>query len=178
MDLSFQTQKLLRHRYKRVFQNKLDESGVVIRNKAQLVAQGYNQEEGIDYDETYTLVARLEAIRILLAYSCFQNFKLYQMDLKRTFLNEYISEEVYVTQPPGFENHEFPKHIYKPTKALYGLKQAPRAWYERLSKFLINNDFSQGKLDMTLFIKSEKKDLLLIQIYVDDIIFSATNDSM
>ncbi|GJY23046.1 retrovirus-related pol polyprotein from transposon TNT 1-94, partial [Tanacetum coccineum] len=110
-----------------VFRNKLDENGIVSRNKARLVAQGYNQQEGIDYDETYALVARLESIRILLAYACALDFKLFQMDVKSAFLNGFINEEVYVAQPPGFIDFEKPDHVYKLKKALYGLKQAPKA---------------------------------------------------
>nr|GEV91833.1 copia protein [Tanacetum cinerariifolium] len=107
--------------------NKLDENGVVSRNKARLVEQCYNQQEGIDYDETYALVARLESIRILLAYACDLDFKLFQMDVKSAFLNGFINEEVYVAQPPGFIDFEKPNHVYKLKKALYGLKQAPKA---------------------------------------------------
>ena len=110
-----------------VFRNKMDENSIVIRNKARLVAQGYNQEEGIDYDETYAPVARLEAIRMLLAFGCYKNIKLYQMDVTSAFLNGYINEEVYVEQPPDFENHKYEDHVFKLSKALYGLKQAPRA---------------------------------------------------
>ena len=110
-----------------VFRNKMNEQGVITRNKARLVAKGYNQEEGIDYDETYAPVARLEAIRMLLAFASFMNFKLYQMDVKSAFLNGFIEEEVYVEQPPGFENFEFSNHVFKLSKALYGLKQALRA---------------------------------------------------
>ncbi|GJV75369.1 retrovirus-related pol polyprotein from transposon TNT 1-94 [Tanacetum coccineum] len=113
-----------------VFRNKLDENGVVSRNKARLVAQGYNQQEGIDYDETYAPVARLESIRILLAYACALDFKLFQMDVKSAFLNGFINEEVYVAQPPGFIDFEKPDHVYKLKKALYGLKQAPKACEE------------------------------------------------
>ncbi|GJY64355.1 retrovirus-related pol polyprotein from transposon TNT 1-94 [Tanacetum coccineum] len=120
-----------------VFRNKLDENGIVSRNKARLVAQGYNQQEGIDYDETYALVARLESIRILLAYACALDFKLFQMDVKSAFLNGFINEEVYVAQPPGFIDFEKPDHVYKLKKALYGLKQAPKAWYDRLKAFLL-----------------------------------------
>ncbi|GJT44087.1 retrovirus-related pol polyprotein from transposon TNT 1-94 [Tanacetum coccineum] len=109
-----------------VFRNKLDENGIVSRNKARLVAQGYNQQEGIDYDETYAPVARLESIRILLAYACALDFKLFQMDVKSAFLNGFINEEVYVAQPPGFIDFEKPDHVYKLKKALYGLKQAPK----------------------------------------------------
>ncbi|KAK2369267.1 putative mitochondrial protein [Trifolium repens] len=110
-----------------VFKNKLAENGIIVRNKARLVAQGYNQEEGIDFDDTFAPVARLEAIRLLLAYACSLNFQLYQMDVKSAFFNGYIHEEVYVKQPPGFEDFKNPSHVYKLKKALYGLKQAPRA---------------------------------------------------
>ncbi|GJW53170.1 retrovirus-related pol polyprotein from transposon TNT 1-94 [Tanacetum coccineum] len=110
-----------------VFRNKLDENGIVSRNKARLVAQGYNQQEGIDYDETYALVARLESIRILLAYACALDFKLFQMDVKSAFLNGFINEDVYVAQPLGLIDFEKPDHVYKLKKALYGLKQAPKA---------------------------------------------------
>ncbi|KAH9763753.1 hypothetical protein KPL70_001275 [Citrus sinensis] len=159
-----------------VFRNKMDESGVVVRNKARLMAQGYNQEEGIDFDETFAPVARLESIRMLLAYACHKDFILYQMDVKSAFLNGYIMEEVYVKQPPGFENEKFPDHVYKLSKALYGLKQAPRAWYDRLKNFLLDNDFSMGKADTTLFVKHKNQDILIVQIYVDDIIFGSTNE--
>ena len=127
----------------------MDENGIIIRNKARLVAQGYNQQEGIDYEETFAPVARLEAIRMLLAFACHKNFILYQMDVKSAFLNGFINEEVYVEQPPGFESFNFPNHVFKLKKALYGLKQAPRVWYERLSKFLISSGFKMGKIDTT-----------------------------
>ncbi|GKV30776.1 hypothetical protein SLEP1_g39556 [Rubroshorea leprosula] len=159
-----------------VFRNKLDENGHVVRNKARLVAKGYSQEEGIDYDETYAPVARLESIHMLCAFACHMNMKLFQMDVKSAFLNGFIKEEVYVEQPPGFEDPYFPDHVFKLSKALYGLKQAPRAWYERLSGFLIEKGFSRGRVDTTLFIKHHEKDFLIVQIYVDDIIFGATNE--
>jgi cobalamin biosynthesis protein CobT len=113
-----------------VFRNKQDEHGVVTRNKAQLVAKGYSQVEALDFDETYVPVARLESIQILLAYATYHGFKLYQMNVKSAFLNGPIKEGVYVEQPPGFEDSEYPNHVYKLSKALYQLKQAPRAWYE------------------------------------------------
>jgi hypothetical protein len=112
-----------------VFRNKQDEHGVVKRNKARLVAKGYSQVEGLDFGETYAPVTRLESICILLAYPTYHGFKLYQMDVKSAFLNGPIKEEVYVEQPFGFEDSEYPNHVYKLSKALYGLKQAPRAWY-------------------------------------------------
>nr|GEY30336.1 retrovirus-related Pol polyprotein from transposon TNT 1-94 [Tanacetum cinerariifolium] len=112
-----------------VFRNKLDENGVVSRNKARLVTQGY-QQEGIDYDETYAPVARLESIRILFAYACALDIKLFQMDVKSAFLNGFINEEVYVAQPSRFINSAKVNHVYKLKKALYGLKQAPKAWFD------------------------------------------------
>ena len=107
-------------------------------------------------------VARLEAIRLLLAFACAKDFKLFQMDVKSAFLNGYINEEVYVAQPPGFESHEYLDHVYKLKRALYGLKQAPRSWYERLSKFLLDQGYSRGKVDTTLFIKRQGKHLILV----------------
>lgn len=160
-----------------VFKNKLDEPAIILKNKARLVAKGYNQEECIDYEETYAPVARLEAIQVLLAFACIKGFKLYQMDVKSAFLNGYIMEEVYVEQSPGFKDDLKPYHVFKLKNALYGLKQAPRAWYKRLSKFILDQDFVRGKADTTLFIKCNKDDILVVQIYVDDIIFSATNES-
>ncbi|GJZ58683.1 retrovirus-related pol polyprotein from transposon TNT 1-94, partial [Tanacetum coccineum] len=161
-----------------VFRNKLDENGVVSRNKDRLVAQGYNQQEGIDYDETYALVARLESIRILLAYTCALDFKLFQMDVKSAFLNGFINEEVYVAQPPGFIDLEKPDHVYKLKKALYCLKQAPKAWYDRLKAFLIKHEYKMGMVDNTLFTKKKSSNLIIVQIYVDDIIFGSTYQDM
>ncbi|WKA05580.1 hypothetical protein VitviT2T_023541 [Vitis vinifera] len=145
-----------------VFINKMDENCIIVRNKARLVAQGFNQEEGIYYEETFALVARLEAIRMLLAFVCFKNFVLYQMDVKNAFLNDFINEEVYVEQPLDFQSFNFPNHVFKLKKTFYGLKQAPRAWYERLSKFLLKRAFKMGKIDTTLFIKTKENDMLLV----------------
>ncbi|GKD11906.1 retrovirus-related pol polyprotein from transposon TNT 1-94 [Tanacetum coccineum] len=114
---------------KKVFMNKRDKTGIVIKNKARLVAQGYNKQKGIDYDGTFAPVARLEAVRIFLAFATYMNFIVYQIDVKSSFLNGKLKEEVYVKQPPGFQSNEFPNHVCKLYKALYGLKQAPRAWY-------------------------------------------------
>ena len=158
-----------------VFRNKQDEDGLVVRNKARLVAQGFSQVEGLDFGETFAPVARLESIRILLAFaSCF-DIKLFQMDVKSAFLNGEISELVFVEQPPGFEDPINPDHVYKLSKALYGLKQAPRAWYERLRDFLVSKGFKIGKIDSTLFTKVLNDDFFVCQIYVDDIIFGSTN---
>ncbi|GJS61779.1 putative ribonuclease H-like domain-containing protein [Tanacetum coccineum] len=161
-----------------VFRNKKDERGIVIKNKARLVAQGYTQEEGIDYDEVFAPVARIEAIRLFLAYASFKDFVVYQMDVKSAFLYGKIKEEVYVCQPPGFEDLDFPDRVYKVEKALYGLHQAPRAWYETLSTYLLDNGFQRGKIDKTLFIRRDKGDILLVQVYVDDIIFGSTKKSL
>jgi len=161
-----------------VFRNKLNEQGEVTRNKARLVAQGYSQQEGIDYTETFAPVARLEAIRLLLSYAINHGIILYQMDVKSAFLNGVIEEEVFVKQPPGFEDLKHPDHVFKLKKSLYGLKQAPRAWYDRLSNFLIKNDFKRGQVDTTLFRRTLEKDILVVQIYVDDIIFGSTNASL
>ncbi|GKC45751.1 putative ribonuclease H-like domain-containing protein [Tanacetum coccineum] len=132
--------------------NKKDERGIVIKNKARLVVQGYTQQEGINYDEVFSLVARIKAIRLFLAYASFKDFMVYQMDFKSAFMYEKIEEEVYVCQPPGFEDLDFPDRVYKIEKALYGLHQAPRAW--------------------------DKGDILLVQVYVDDIIFSSIKKSL
>ncbi|GJR36581.1 retrovirus-related pol polyprotein from transposon TNT 1-94 [Tanacetum coccineum] len=134
-----------------------------------------NKEEGIDYDETFAPVARMEAIKIFLAFATYMNFKVYQMDVKSAFLNGKLKEEVYVKQPPGFESSKFTDYVCKLDKALYGLKQAPKAWYETLSTFLIQNKFTRGRMDNTLFIYKSKGEVLIVQVYVDDIIFSSTS---
>ncbi|GJT52767.1 retrovirus-related pol polyprotein from transposon TNT 1-94 [Tanacetum coccineum] len=161
-----------------IYKVKLDELGGILKNKARLVARGYRQEEGIDFEESFALVARLEAIRIFLAFAAHMNMVVYQMDVKTAFLNGNLREEVYVSQPDGFVDKDKPNHVYKLKKALYGLKQAPRAWYDMLSSFLISQDFSKGSVDPTLFIHIEGKELLLVQIYVDDIIFAASTPEL
>nr|GEU59196.1 copia protein [Tanacetum cinerariifolium] len=161
-----------------VFRNKKDERGIMIKNKARLVAQGHSQEEGIDYDEVFAPVARIEAIRLFLAYASFMGFMVYQMDVKSAFLYGAIEEEVYVCQPPGFEDLDYPNKVYKVVKAFYRLYQAPRAWYETLANYLLENGFQRGKIDQTLFIKKQKGDILLVQVYVDDIIFGSTNKEL
>ncbi|GKD52050.1 putative ribonuclease H-like domain-containing protein, partial [Tanacetum coccineum] len=158
--------------------NKKDKIGIVTRNKARLVAQGYTQEEGIDYDEVFTPVGRIEAIRLFLAYDSFKDFVVYQMDVKSTFLYGNIEEEVYVCQPPGFEDPDFPDRVYKIEKALYGQHQAPRAWYKTLLTYLLDNGFQRGKIDKTLFIKRYKGDILLVQVYMNDIIFCLTKKEL
>ncbi|GKD56110.1 putative ribonuclease H-like domain-containing protein, partial [Tanacetum coccineum] len=129
---------------------------------------GHTPEEGKDYDKVFAPIARIEAIRLFLAYASFKDFIVYQMDVKSDFLYGKIEEEVYVCQPPGFEDPHFPDKVYKVEKTLCGLHQAPRAWYETLSTYLLDNGFK------TLFIKRHKDDILLVQVYVDDIIFGST----
>ncbi|WVZ54211.1 hypothetical protein U9M48_005048 [Paspalum notatum var. saurae] len=154
-----------------VFKNKQGEDGMVVRNKARL-------KEGIDYEETFAPVTLLETIRILLAFVASKGFKLQQMDVKSAFLNGFIEEEVYVRQPPGFESARFPDRVYKLMKALYGLKQAPRAWYARLKSFLLKSGFVMGSVDKTLFLLSRGGDTLIVQIYVDDIIFGGSSHAL
>nr|GFC23103.1 hypothetical protein [Tanacetum cinerariifolium] len=136
-----------------IYKVKLDELGGILKNKARLVARGYRQEEGIDFEESFALVARLEAVWIFLAYAAHKNMVVYQMDVKTAFLNGNLWEEVYVSQPNGFVDSDNPNHVYKLKKALYRLKQAPRAWYDMLSSFLLSQDFSKGSVDPTLFIR-------------------------
>jgi hypothetical protein len=150
----------------------------VVRNKSRLVAQGYSQKEGIDYEETFAPVACLEAIRILLAFSVAKGFRLYQMDVKSAFLNWVLEEKVYVRQPPGFESVEFPHKVYRLRKALYGLKQAPRAWYGHLRGFLFSKGFEMGKVDKTLFLLRQGNDILIVQVYVADIVFGGSSHSL
>ncbi|WJX38809.1 hypothetical protein P8452_26432 [Trifolium repens] len=161
-----------------IYKNKFDEKRVITRNKARLVAQGYTQVEGLDFEETFAPVARLESIRLLLGVACILKFKLYQMDVKSAFLNGYLHEEVYVEQPKGFTDPVFPNHVYKLKKALYGLKQAHRAWYERLTQFLVGQGYRKGGSDQTLFVKQVKGKFMIAQIYVDDIIFGGMSNTM
>ncbi|GJT08916.1 retrovirus-related pol polyprotein from transposon TNT 1-94 [Tanacetum coccineum] len=158
-----------------LWKNKCDAENIVVRNKTRLVAKGYRQEEGIDFEESFAPVARLEAVRMFIAYAAHKNITIFQMDVKTAFLNGPLKEEVYVSQPEGFIDPEFPDHVYRLKKALYGLKQAPRAWYDKLSSFLIEHGFTKGIVDPTLFTRRHGEDILLVQVYVDDIIFGSTN---
>ncbi|GJR41267.1 retrovirus-related pol polyprotein from transposon TNT 1-94 [Tanacetum coccineum] len=161
-----------------LWKNKCDEENTVIRNKARLVAKGYGQKEGIDFEESFAPVARLEAVRLFVAYAAHRSFPVYQMDVKTTFLNRPLKEEVYVNQPDGFVDPYHPDQVYRLKKALYGLNQVPRAWYDELSNFLVSKGFSKGSIDPTLFITKHGEDILLVQIYVDDIIFGSTNPKL
>nr|GEY90267.1 retrovirus-related Pol polyprotein from transposon TNT 1-94 [Tanacetum cinerariifolium] len=162
-------------RLKWLWKNKKDEDQTVIRNKARLVAKGYTQEEGIDFEESFAPVARLEAVWIFFAYAAHKSFLIYQMDVKTAFLNGPVNEEVYVAQLDGFVDPDHPEKVYRLRKALYGLKKAPKAWYDKLSKFLTSKGFTKGIIDPTLFTIRYGEDILLVQIYVDNIIFGSTN---
>nr|GEY40393.1 hypothetical protein [Tanacetum cinerariifolium] len=151
-----------------------DEDQTIIRNKARLVAKWYAQEEGIDFEESFAPVARLEEVWIFIAYAAHKSFPIYQMDVKMAFLNGPLKEEVYVAQRDGFADPDHPEKVYRLRKALYGLKQAPRAWYDELSKFLTSKGFTKGTIDLTLFTIRYGEDILLVQIYIDDIIFGST----
>ena len=140
---------------------------MIVRNKVRMVAKGYSQQNGINYDEAFAPVARIEDIRIFLAYAAHKNFKVYQMDIKFAFLNRILQEKVYVGKPEGFIYPEFPNHVYVLDKALYGFKQAPQAWYDTLTNHLLDRGYKRGIVNTTLFLKKEGEDLLLIQIYVD-----------
>lgn len=158
-----------------MFKNKLDVNDIITKNKVRLVAKGYSQAKGISYKEAYALVAYLYAIQLHLAFALCLNFKLYHMNVRLSFLNGFIDEKVDVSQPSGFENHENPDYVFKLKQTLYGIKQSLRACYERLSRFLIKQGFNRDKVDIILFIRSKVKYILLIQIYIDDIIFGFTN---
>nr|GFC82660.1 copia protein [Tanacetum cinerariifolium] len=151
-----------------VLKNKKDERGIVIRNKARLVAQWHTQEEGIDYDELFAPVARIKAIRLFLAYASFMRFTVYQMDVKGAFLYGTIDEDVYVMQPPGFQDLESPAKVYKVEKAMYGLHQAPRAWYGTLSKYLLMNGFQRGVrlavIDVSILLTSASTPIALFEL--------------
>ncbi|GJV35652.1 retrovirus-related pol polyprotein from transposon TNT 1-94 [Tanacetum coccineum] len=147
----------------------------MIRNKSRLVAKGYQKEEGIDFEESFASVARLEVVRIFVAYAAHKNFNIYQIDVKTAFLNGPLKEEIYVSQPNGFADSDFPDHVYKLKKGLCGLKQAPRVWYDKLFSFLVANHFTKGIVDPTLFTRRCEEDILLVQVYVDDIILGSTN---
>nr|GEU69063.1 retrovirus-related Pol polyprotein from transposon TNT 1-94 [Tanacetum cinerariifolium] len=161
-----------------IYKVKLDELGGVLKNKARLAAKGYRQKEGIDFEESFAPVARLEVIRIFIAFDAHMNMVVYEMDVKILFLNGILREEVYVSQPDRFVDPENPNHVYKLKKALYGLKQAPRAWYNLLSLFLLSESFTKGTVDLTLFVRHKGKDILFVQIYVDDIIFASTKPDL
>jgi hypothetical protein len=149
-----------------------------VRNKVCLVTQGFSPVEGLDFGEIFAHVARLKGIRILLAFAASKGFKLYQMDVKSAFLNGVIQEEVFIRKPPGFENPNYHNRVYKLSMPLYGLRQAPRVWYARLKTFMLEHGYVVESVDKTLFTLKHGNDFLLVQIYVDDIIFSGLSHSL
>nr|GEY35002.1 retrovirus-related Pol polyprotein from transposon TNT 1-94 [Tanacetum cinerariifolium] len=169
--------KVMLIKLKWIYKVKTDEFGRILKNKARLVAHGFGKEEGINVEESFAPLARIEAIRTFVANAAHKNMTIFQMDVKTAFLNGKL-KKVYVSQPEGFVDKDNPSHVYKLKKALYGLKQAQRVWYNMLSSFLISQHFSKGVVDLTLFTQKAKNDLLLVQIYVDDIIFKSTNTVM
>jgi len=161
-----------------VFKNKLNENGEVIINKVSLVCKGYAEQEGIDFEETFTPIARLEAIRMFLAFSSFHHFKVYQMDVKYAFLNGNLEEEVYIEQLGGFILGNDEKFVCKLKKELYGIKQAPHAWYYCLDKYLQQQGFTKGYANRNLYIKVGNGKLLIVIVCVDDIIFGSNEESV
>ncbi|GKA65125.1 retrovirus-related pol polyprotein from transposon TNT 1-94 [Tanacetum coccineum] len=145
-----------------LWKNKCDAENIVVQNKTRLVAKGYKPEEGIDFEESFAHVARLEVVRMFIAYADPKNITIFQMDVKTAFLNGPLKEEVHVSQPEGFIDPKFPDHVYSLKKSLYGLKQAPRAWYDKLSSFLIKHGFTKGIIDPTLFTRHHGQDILLV----------------
>ncbi|GJY67815.1 retrovirus-related pol polyprotein from transposon TNT 1-94 [Tanacetum coccineum] len=161
-----------------IYKVKLDKTWRCVKIMLRMVARGFSSEGRHRLEKLFAPVALLEAIRIFLASTAHMNMVVYQMDVKIAFLNGMLHEEVYVSQPDGFVDPENPNHMYKLKKAFYGLKQAPRAWYDLVSSFLLSQKFSKGTVDPTLFIRREGKDILLVQIYVDDIIFASTKPNL
>jgi len=161
-----------------VYKNKMDENGKVIRKKTRLVCKGYSQDEGVDFEETFASVVRLEAVRMFLAFTSYKIFKVYQMDVKSEFLNGNLEEEVYIEQPKGFQLNNKRDYVYKLKKALYGLKQAPRAWYTRLDSYLQNQGLKRGSTCINLYCKILGDSMIIVEVYVDDIIFGSHDEKM
>ena len=161
-----------------VSKNKMNEDGQVVRNKARLVCKGYSQVEGVDYEETFAPVVKMEAIRMFLAFASHKKLKVYQMDVKPTFLNGYLEEEVYIKKPDGFQLINKEDYICKLKKALYGLKQAPRSWYERLDSYIQLQNFKRGSVDCNLYCRIVGESMIIVEVYVDDIILESDDEKM
>lgn len=161
-----------------IYRNKSNLKGNIKRNKAKLVAQGHSQEEGINYGETFATVTRLESVRFLMGITCSIWFQLYQIDVKSVYLNENLIEEVYAKQPKGFEDRDFPNHFYRLNKAPYDLKQALRSWYNTFSEFLFTKGYTRGIADMILFVMKNRNNVLLVQVYVDDLVFESHSNTL
>ena len=156
----------------------MNEIGQVIKNKDILVCKGYSQVEGVEFEETFAPMARLEAIRMFLAFSSYRKFKVYQMDVKSTFLNGNLEEEVYIEKPEGFQLNNKGDYVCKLKKALYGIKQAPRAWYARLDSYLQKQGLKRGSIDINLYCKIVGNNMIIVKVYVDDIIFGNDDEKM
>jgi hypothetical protein len=156
----------------------MNENGKVIRNKAILVCKGYAQVEGVDYEETFAPVARLEAIRMFLAFSNYKKFKVYQMDVKSAFLNGNLEEEVYIEQPKGFQLNNKRYYVFKLKKSLYRLKEAPRDWYARLDSYLQKQGLKRGSTNNNIYCKIDGNNMMIVEVYVYDIVFGSDDEKM
>ena len=161
-----------------VFRNKINENGQVIRNKAKLVCKGYAQVEGVDFEETFAPVSRLEAIRMFLAFSSHKKLKVYQMDVKSAFLNGNLEEEVYIEEPKGFKLTDKGDYVCRLKKALYGLNQAPRAWHENLDSYLQIQGFKRVSACSNLYCNFTDDSMVIVEVYVDDIIFGSDDEEI
>jgi hypothetical protein len=161
-----------------VYKNKMDENGKVIKNKFRFLCKGYAQVEGVDFEETFAPVARLEAIRMFLAFSSYKKFKVYQMDVKSAFLNGNLEEEVYIEKPEGFQLNNKGDYVCKLKKSLYGIKQAPRSWYERIDSYLQVQGLKRGSTDNNIYCKIVGNNMIIVEAYVDDIIFGSDDEKM
>ena len=159
-----------------VYKTKCNAEGKIDRHKARLVVKGYKQQYGRDYDETYALVARMEIVHVVIAIAAQHKWKVYQMDVKSTFLNGVLKEEVYVEQPLSYEVVGEKNKVYRLKRSLYGLKQAPRAWYSRIDSYLMSNDFSKRDGELTLYIKTIDGNVLIVFLYVNDLIFTGNDN--
>jgi len=161
-----------------VFKTKLNPDGTIHKHKARLVAKGYSQQLGVDYNETFALVARLDTIRTLIALTTQKGWSTYQLDVKSAFLNGVLEEEIYIEQLPGFVVKGQEAKVLRLKKALYGLKQAPCAWYNRIDQYFTNQGFKRSKSELTLYIKTQGHHTLLLSLYVDDLFYTETNTKM
>lgn len=161
-----------------IFRTKLNSDGSISKHKARLVVKGYAQDAGIDFKETFAHVARFDTIRLLISLAAQKGWYLYQLDVKSAFLNGYLDEEIYVTQPDGFVQQGSEDHVYKLQKALYGLKQAPRAWYSRLDDHLITLGFERSESEFALYTKRNETDFIILSMYVDDLLILGSSKKL
>ena len=150
--------------------------GSVERYKARLLARGFSQQYGLDYDETFSPVAKITTVRVLLALAASKSWKLWQMDVKKAFLHGELDRQIYMEQPQGFRSKAHPDHVCKLKKALYGLKQAPRAWYGKIAEFLTQSAYTVAPADSSLFVKAQDGRLAIVLVYVDDLIITGDDE--